>query len=297
MHSRSKWITAAIVTATVALVLGPVLVPREVARWYLAAAANAYYRGDEVLGNHYRARAVAWDKELPSDGDYSIAQLAKNDPRTPDKWLDLLEKVIHDDPRWARSALDASRIFAESQDFQRAVRALKMFFVDGQPRTAQGLNELAYFRSLAGIELEEALKDIDRAIDLEGRKAGILDTKAWVLHAMNRDEEALALMNDAVKRMEEELKSARLTIPGPLTDSALPSTEVAEQTKPVSPSFADTQRSIRAAKDRFGSDAWSLAILRFHRLRILESLKLDGDTHQDRRWLTERGVPIVDELF
>jgi tetratricopeptide (TPR) repeat protein len=297
MYSRSKWATIAIVIATVGLVFGPVFVPREIARWYLAAAANSYRRDDQILAKHYLARAVAWDEEVLSGGDYVVAQLGQDDLRAADELLDHLEKTVRDDPRWAGSAVQAAAIFAEKQDFQRAVRALKMAFIDGQPRTAEGLNQLAYFRALAGVELEEALTDIDRAIEIDGKQAAVLDTKAWVLYAMNRNDEALALIGDAIKKMEEELKSANVTIPGPLSDSAAPADKSAEQTKPASPSLANTRESIQAAKVRLGFGVWSLAILRFHRLRILESLNLDGDTHQDRSWLTERGVPIVDELF
>ena len=339
MQSKSKWLTVLIVLLTLALVFGPVFVPREISRWYLAAAHNAYRIKDSVLADHYLKRAEEWDPNIKKDGDYWIAQLPSANVQNTDQLLDLIERAVMTDSRWKVRAKQAAQVLSEEFDFPQAVRALKIYSLGQRPTSADDLNQLAYMRSLAGIELDEALKDIDRAIDQAGPVPGLLDTKAWVLHGLKRNLEALGYMNDAIVGFEKEFATARMPIPKPLdplkdsgsddanriqTTSGKPDQQAdqgeADQSESDSnepgtsdlskfdflnldenalPPLTTSQRKveIEKARRRIGEPGFVLAVLRFHRMRILESLKHFREAAEDRRWIEERGVPVVDELF
>lgn len=304
---RWTWSTVAIVSATVVLVLGPVFIPREVSRWYLAAAANAYRDGERAAGRQYLERAIAWDDTVASDRDFWIAQI---DNTNSDEVLSLLKKAAETDPRSAAMAARVAQIFIEEFDYQRAVQAMKIAFSKGGPRDPQDLNLLAYLRAQAGIELDDALKDIDRALKIVPGDAALLDTKAWVLHGMKRDLEALGFANEAIEKMEEDIGRASSKPSAnnerdeekSKSQSTSPSAESQTPAAPSAPAAPLSQteqirKRILAAKSRLGLEMWGLAVMRFHRLRIYEALKHPAEAKAEEQWLDEHGVPIVDELF
>ena len=276
--------------------------PSEIARWYLAAAHNAFRKKDSVLAEHYLKQSEAWDPNIKRDGDYWIAQLPKVGTGSIDELLDLVERAVMTDSRWTHRAAEDARILSEEFDFLHAVRALKIASLGQRPTTVKDLNELAYMRALAGIELDEALKDIDQAIAEGGPEPSLLDTKAWVLHGLKRNLEALGYMNEAIKGWEQDLAKARMTIPVP--DATENQSEDQSEDldsldlSPVSPfSIRQLQADIKAARRRIGEAGYQLAVMRFHRMRILEALMHTSEAAADRTWLEERGVPVVDELF
>lgn len=256
MQNRWTWTTLAIILATVSIVFGPVFVPREISRWYLAAAANAYRAKDLSRAEHYLARSVDWDPAIVDDGDYWIAQLSNSQWTNIDQRLDLLEKVIKSDPRWSGHAIDMAAVFVEQGDFKHVVRALKM--VDASvPENAGLLNSLAYNRALAGIELDEALKDIERAIELDGPLPELLDTQAWVLHRLGRNEEALPLINKAVEGAEKKISQSK-------TSATQPDKPAETSEAPIGLKSKQTiKEQIEAARIRLGNELWTVAICRF----------------------------------
>ena len=60
------------------------------------------------------------------------------------------------------------------------------------------LNNYAYFLSLEDRELERALEMSSRAIELERNNATYIDTYAWVLHRLGRNEEAKVAQRQAL---------------------------------------------------------------------------------------------------
>lgn len=65
------------------------------------------------------------------------------------------------------------------------------------------LNSRAYARAIAGIELDEALKDIERAIAYGGEEAAYLDTRGYILHLLGQNDKALADLYRAVEMTVE----------------------------------------------------------------------------------------------
>lgn len=74
-------------------------------------------------------------------------------------------------------------------------------------------NTRAYVRALARRELEEALRDVERAIELGGALSAYLDTRGYLLFLLGEHSRALADLDEAVAQAEQEkhavLASAR----------------------------------------------------------------------------------------
>lgn len=75
-------------------------------------------------------------------------------------------------------------------DFERALKAW--------PDNAMVLNNYAYYLSLEGRRLNEALAMSERAVKLSENNASYLDTQAWVLYRLGRYEEARSIMRQAL---------------------------------------------------------------------------------------------------
>jgi tetratricopeptide (TPR) repeat protein len=74
--------------------------------------------------------------------------------------------------------------------------------VNGDP---EPYNERAYVRAVAGVELTDALDDVQRAIDLARRPvAAYLDTRGYLYHLLDRQAEALADLDRAIALTEAE---------------------------------------------------------------------------------------------
>lgn len=74
----------------------------------------------------------------------------------------------------------------------------------GPKSSARLLNDRAYVRAIAGMELEEALEDIERALDLAGQGVPeYLDTRAFVRFQLGQLESALKDMDQAIEQIEQ----------------------------------------------------------------------------------------------
>lgn len=70
--------------------------------------------------------------------------------------------------------------------------------------SAVALNNYAYYLSLRGVELNKALEMSNKANEISPKNAVYLDTKAWVLHQLNRNEEARNVMEEALTLLKVE---------------------------------------------------------------------------------------------
>ena len=83
-----------------------------------------------------------------------------------------------------------SALYAESGDSERAIALLTEALAD-HPDHSWLLNERCWIRAIAGIQLEEALADCDRAIAAEPGSAAILDSRAMVKLRLGRIDDAV----------------------------------------------------------------------------------------------------------
>ena len=149
-----------VVIATVMLVMVPLLYTatrREIAKWYHAAALNATYRADHQLALEKIEKGLEWN---PND-------------------LSLL-------PKLAATYLglsDAAKAAEVSDTYLEIVRDKHDRIASGlnKARLASALNLSAYSNALAKKNLEEALENVERSIELAGGDAvGSIDTRGYI---------------------------------------------------------------------------------------------------------------------
>jgi hypothetical protein len=208
-----KYSVLLIVSATCLLVLAPlcsVLVgPAGYARWLLAQAANEFQRNRPDQAHATLAKALESSVAIAADEEYWDLrfQLAhQSQPPDPTE-LELLKKDairllpnLDDSDAKQRACLVVADLFHKQDETRHAIDILQTVFPQMSQRTPMINNNLAYFRSLEKVDLPLALKEINAAIDTQ-YDAGFLDTKAWILHRMNKNEEAFKFANASVENM------------------------------------------------------------------------------------------------
>lgn len=124
---------------------------------------------------------------LREDGDYGCA-------------ISLLESALEsaeDDLTRSSVIGQIGDMYHEMGDDKRAFRYYKRA-LSLDENNALVLNNYAYFLSLLDKELEKALRMSTLAVELQPTNASYVDTKAWVLHRMGRNEEAKVVMRQAL---------------------------------------------------------------------------------------------------
>ncbi len=168
--SRIFWLFAAIVLA--ALLWREF--PREIGRWYYAAFQ---------------------DRSLDEDDRGALA---------------MIELAIDWDAENAWYWLECGNIQMERGDYEQSwskfdhAKELLEPRVEARPNRqnisllAHALNGAAYARALAGHELEQAKKDVERALELAPASAAIIDTRGYIYYLTGDYEQALFDTNAAV---------------------------------------------------------------------------------------------------
>ncbi len=193
-----------IVLTTVLIVLAPVVTSQfseEIARWHLAAAANAVELG---IGDQEESMRKA--KEVSADifglRDYWLLLLQQTLDQNPTKLPELVRFAKTKDPNLARLGALAIRALEAEGQYALAVDVLEESLTPEARGLQVNLNLLAYMRSLAGVELEKARKDINEALKYSPNDPALRDTRAWVLFKLGELEQALEDADFAVKETE-----------------------------------------------------------------------------------------------
>ncbi len=281
----SNWI---VVFTAVLLVALPVLSDQmraEVARWQLAAAANAAVLGTGDVDALLR----------------QVSQQVENLDEMRDYWLFRIKRALAESPATApkelQAAIDqnsnnrtltrytASWLWAR-KEFEYQVRALEIGYRKPDVELpASLLNELAYSRALASLELDQALEDINAALEDFPNEAAYRDTRAWVLFRMGRPLEALEDADFAVQAIEQA--------------------KTADWVSSLLSALADWLESSRAPEDSeetltqrdVGQLLWAEAVLHYHRASILEALGRSEQAAEEWQWLRDRQLPQDDRLY
>lgn len=297
-----NWI---IVAACIALVAMPLLTSRfrtEVANWHLASAANSVKFGEDGFEESLTKASDSGVQlgQLHNFWLLSVEAMAKSSPEG-------LAKVVRD----ARKAGVDYRIvgayaFALLQaqdDHENSVLVQEASLSPEGRASASMLNELAYLRSLAGFELEQALEDIDAAlaalpddekIGTRSAESAFRDTRAWVLFQMNRVTEAAEDADRAIELLDE-LKAE-------VADDAGQSkimqwfTSALKSLGFVDPGPMDLNEDGILNEREAGSALWSEGVLRYHRACIMEALGNEAKATEDFDWLKEQKLPMDETL-
>jgi tetratricopeptide (TPR) repeat protein len=75
--------------------------------------------------------------------------------------------------------------------------------LDMQPNFSEALNYLGYMWAERGVNLVEARRMIEKAVELEPKNAAYLDSLGWVLYKLDRPSEAIGWLQKAIEHSEE----------------------------------------------------------------------------------------------
>ncbi|MFN7732943.1 MAG: hypothetical protein ACK5OB_13640 [Pirellula sp.] len=214
VRTKSTLATRLLLSAVIALPTAPVLVdyfgPSTRARWLLADAANQFDRGEVEKSQRTLENAFALSKDIVYDSDFwkqfeRIEGDRKATANSYDIWEYLLKNVEDADQR-AASAMEISQMMAKRLQFESAAKLLALHLPEFDDRTPAQQNQLAYMRSLAGIDLDEALRGINVALGRVNSES-LMDTKAWILYRLGRNDDALHLIDQALSTLKGKLRA------------------------------------------------------------------------------------------
>ena len=308
-----KYLTAVIIAAACALALGPLcagfLGPSWRARWLLAWAANEYQNGHLDEAEKSLRRAGELSSEIATDPEFWKLkfEIVFNKEKPSDEAVSgLFEESmsqISAAPKLqqANIATYVAELFRLSRENDLAVEILDRFYAPISEREASENNTIAYFRSLTRKGLETALMEIDAALVADKKsRAEFLDTKAWVLHGLNRDELALPFAEEAIKKLKSQeerfsnvRQADRIAFHNLLFSDVVASEEVA-----IVPNRLDELKKRFPYVNPMEIDglARKIAALRFHRACILDELGRTEESDLDYAWLDSFGFTETDKL-
>ncbi|MCA9158011.1 MAG: hypothetical protein KDA72_06775 [Planctomycetales bacterium] len=283
---KSTFSTTLIVLATIGLVAAPVIADQfrtEVARWYLAEASNRLVA--ERDSSHQLEQAGRWAEDVTDLRDYWIFRVEQALADSPKKVAAVIAEAVAKRKSNAFLANTYSMQLASRGLFAEAVDVLEAGKIPELDDNLEWLNNLAYFRALAGVDLDQALSDIDRVLAKTPHAADARDTRAWVLFQMGNPQLALEDADFAVKS---------LTVTGDASwlDSSLTWLEdnVLTPREPQTPTKLFTRREA-------GERLWRIATLHYHRAKILEALGRDEEADKEFQWLKEHNLPIDGSIY
>lgn len=281
-----KWSVLPVIVGTVFLVVLPIVFDRMNGmrnRWALARVANLADQGSELAETEL-ARAVLGLSEPERERDYWNVRLKIALNRdSGGEAIDVVGRALQALPEFRNIALMAYLHFYEQLDFENALRARLLFYGGREIEHPAILNEIAYLRSLALLDLDQGLSEIERALRELPNSAAFLDTRAWILFQMGRPKEALEdatrAVQIAVSQYEANQNSFAYRI----------SQWLGGRPQPSAPDGLLTELEA-------GQDLWSLGVLHYHRGRILESLGRTEEAEEMWQWLKDHQLPKDDRL-
>ena len=197
--------------------------PREIARWYHAAARERYLDGDITAALTNLDRGLKWSPESPFM--YLERAAWKLEQKDLEGSLADCNRVVEIAPQLLNPYFLRSTVYNRMGHHQEAVAdlttAFKMIPSHQHDQLHGVLNARAYIRALGKIELENGLNDVQSAIALLEKdtseessrlRANYLDTRGYLHYLLGKQDKALKDLFWAVTLAEQErsLKLARL---------------------------------------------------------------------------------------
>jgi len=286
---RRTWVRRLVILGAVTLVLGPLLyalVPAEISRWYEASAIEKHFDGDAKGAIEDLGQALRWNPENSSAHRRRIVwKILRRIALRIDEgdYLGALE----DCNRALELGTDSEvhrqrgRVFQHLGRHQEAIadwkELVKIHENHSAGQRATALNDLAYAQAVGNhagdveeAELEKALENVQRALDLAGENAAMLDTRGFIHYLQDDLGAAGSDMDAAVTEMEELLAKVQ-----------------------ASSQFAD-RRDFELQLEMIRQ---SVAVIRYHRALVNEKLGKADRAERDRRRVRELGYEPDDKLF
>jgi tetratricopeptide (TPR) repeat protein len=246
--------------------------PREVGRWQLAAALRHRVAGDNDRAYARIESALRW---LPDSTDLLLQRAAwRLEDGDPAAALEDANRAVELSRSDWRVRMYRSHVLQHAGRRAEAVEDWKWIDLrsnaSGVPPRSQALNGLAYARAVAQKDLDEALVNVNRALELEPEQPAYLDTRGYIHYLRGQYAQALPDMNAAVGGMERMLLLAKR-----------------ERRQPVvGPQFRDF------------TEERGVAVVRFHRALVLLALGRETEAEIDLARVRELiGGEPDDSLF
>lgn len=176
---------------------------RGVAQWRLEKARARYLQGDLAAAQRLADQAVT---AAPNDPGVTLfrAQLRLEAGDLAGSLHDL-NRALAAYPRFGHAYTIRSRVYQRLSRHAEAIRDATQALAMSRDDDPDPWNERAYVRAIAGMELEEGLDDVQRAIELYGApNSAYLDTRGYLYHLLGRQQEALEDLNAAIQLAERE---------------------------------------------------------------------------------------------
>ena len=199
---QAVWVVRGLlVLACLGLLVGTALKgigPDYIANWYLKRAEDRYLSDDLPGAIADLDRAIGWMPTAPEllEQRAYYRQKANDLSGSLEDYNRLIEMNSADPDAYSGRSTVYQRMERHREAIDDVTRALEL-----RPRSDHKLlNHRAYTRAIAGLELEEALSDIQQAIDqIHYEEAAYLDTRGYIYHLLGRHDEALKDLDRAVQ--------------------------------------------------------------------------------------------------
>lgn len=203
---RARWVVLALLVAVIASLIVESPVSTTARRW---AASCCWNRAQDDLSRGNLPGAISklgWAIFLVPDAPrlYAIRaswRLAAGDLEGS---LEDFSRAIELNPSDAQLYSSRSQVYQRLDRTADALRDLNQAVKQSDPNDPAPLNNRAYARAVAGVELKEGMADIEKAIQLEGKgkdkeNGEYIDTRGWLRFRMGDYKGALADLDLAIK--------------------------------------------------------------------------------------------------
>jgi tetratricopeptide (TPR) repeat protein len=282
----SKLLNFTIVTIAIGLVVTPVVRDQfriEVARWYLAEGANRVAEGQDI--QNQLEHAQAWAGDVTALRDFWLLRAEQALAESPAKLPAVIAEAVARDKYNFDIGYSMALRLAKRADFREAIAVLQAAIIDELRELPDSLNDLAYYRSLASLELDQALEDINLALEQAPDAPQLRDTRAWVLFQMGKPQAALADADFAVQEFDALQPSGLIGKTLIWLEQRLAG--------PPQPRSEDALLTRREA----GELLWVRGVVHYHRAKILEALGRTEEAEQEFQWLRDRKLPADERLY
>jgi len=276
-------------------IIGPCavqIVPQEIGRWHLARAIRLRESGQKEAAYQELTAAMArfpdnpalllrraeWQltdgnrEEAIADADRMLSAAENSSAVNFAKWLNIHSLFLWNLGEFSRAVDDRKKLESLSQR-------------SGIPDRATALNDLAYAQALAKTDLDEALSNVNQALEFHPASAAMLDTRGFIYFQQGKHSLALKDLNDAVKVMDQEAEAAgKMPARHLWPPEALQRIRQAElkTISELAPRPSDMEAQIK-------SIARAAAVGHYHRSLVLSAL--------DRKDEAEKDVEMVRQLI
>jgi tetratricopeptide (TPR) repeat protein len=251
--------------------------PREIARWHMAAAQERWLEGD------LEGAVKSLSRVIESSPHHAELLRTRSEWRLELRDLDAalvdVTRAIELEPQHVGGYLLRSRIYQRLGRHDEALEDWNTLAEENRGLRAFGrasvLNGRAYARAVAGKELDAALVDIQEAIQIIPDDAALLDTRGFIQLLRGEPERALVDMERAVTLAEREYKA------------------MSDALHTGGAGILD----LREHKLDVARLAESVAVLRYHRALVYAELGETSQAEKDLRRVRELGFEPNEQLF